>query len=55
MHVDLSAIEYLDSGTINVLFEHADSIDLVVNPLLLPVLTISGLTDVVTVKPAPAL
>ncbi|ORB32256.1 STAS domain-containing protein [Mycolicibacterium parafortuitum] len=55
LHVDLSAIEYLDSGTINVLFEHADSIDLVVNPLLLPVLTISGLTDVVTVKPAPAI
>ena len=51
--VDLGAIEYLDSGAINVLFDHADSIDLVVNPMLLPVLTVSGLTEVVTVKPAP--
>lgn len=52
LHLDLSAVEYLDSGAINVLFEHADSIDLVVNPILLPVLTVSGLTGVVPVKPA---
>lgn len=54
LHVDLSAVEYLDSGAINVLFDHAESIDLVVNPMLLPVLSVSGLTDVVTVKPSPA-
>ncbi|MFB1296557.1 STAS domain-containing protein [Mycobacterium sp. pW049] len=53
LHIDLSAVEYLDSGAINVLFDHADAIDLVVNPMLLRVLTVSGLTDVVTVKPAP--
>jgi anti-anti-sigma factor len=53
LRVDLSAVEYLDSGAINVLFDHADQIDLVVNPMLLPVLTVSGLTEVVTVKPAP--
>lgn len=50
--VDLSAVEYLDSGAINVLFEHADSIELVVNPILLPVLTVSGLTKATVVKPA---
>lgn len=52
LRVDLSGIEYLDSGAINVLFDHAESIDLVVNPILLPVLTVSGLTKVTTVKPA---
>ncbi|MGP4057108.1 STAS domain-containing protein [Mycobacterium sp. 4D054] len=50
--VDLSAVEYLDSGAINVLFEHVDSIELVVNPILLPVLTVSGLTKATIVKPA---
>jgi anti-anti-sigma factor len=54
LRVDLSAVDYLDSGAINVLFEHADNIDLVVNPILLPVLTVSGLADVVPVKPASA-
>ncbi|MCZ0732276.1 STAS domain-containing protein [Mycolicibacterium iranicum] len=53
LRVDLTAVEYLDSGAINVLFDHAESIDLVVNPMLLPVLTVSGLTEVVTVKPGP--
>lgn len=52
LHIDLSAIEYLDSGAINVLFDHADSIELVVNPILLAVLTVSGLTDVASVRPA---
>ncbi|UXA19470.1 STAS domain-containing protein [Mycobacterium sp. SMC-4] len=50
--VDLSGVEYLDSGAINVLFDHADQIELVVNPILVPVLTVSGLTDVVAVRPA---
>jgi len=50
--VDLTAVDYLDSGAISVLFDHADRIELVVNPILIPVLTVSGLTDVVTVKPA---
>lgn len=46
--VDLSGVDYLDSGAINILFEHADAIELVVNPILLPVLTVSGLTGVAT-------
>ncbi|PRC57368.1 anti-anti-sigma factor, partial [Mycobacterium sp. ITM-2017-0098] len=52
LHVDLSAIDYLDSGAINVLFDHADPIDVLVNPILLPVLTVSGLTDVASVRAA---
>ena len=52
--VDLSAVEYLDSAAINALFSHADHIqNLIVKPLLIPVLTISGLTELVTVDPAP--
>lgn len=52
LRIDLGRVEYLDSGAINVLFEHAASIELVVNPILLPVLTHSGLADVVRVTPA---
>jgi anti-anti-sigma factor len=50
--VDLARVGYLDSGAINVLFDHAEQIELVVNPVLLGVLTISGLTDVATVTSA---
>jgi anti-anti-sigma factor len=50
--VDLSAVDYLDSGGINVLFNCADRIHLIVRPLLMRVLTISGLTELATVEPA---
>lgn len=50
--VDLSGVEYLDSGAINVLFAHAEGMRLIANPILLPVLTISGLADVATVERA---
>ena len=52
LQIDLTSVDYLDSGAINVLFEHADAIDVVANPILMSVLTVSGLTDVVSVKPA---
>ena len=55
--VDLSAAKYLDSAGINVLFIHADEIEslhLIGHPFLLRVLTISGLTDIARVEPAPA-
>lgn len=52
--VDLSSVDYLDSGAINTLFAHADHIRVVANPILLPVLTVSGLTDLVTVEAAPS-
>lgn len=51
--VDLSAVEYLDSAAINALFARADHIQLIAHPLLMPILTVSGLTELVTVEPAP--
>jgi hypothetical protein len=46
-------VDYLDSAAINALFTHADHIQVVAPSLLMPVLTISGLTQLVTVEPAP--
>lgn len=51
--VDLTAVEYLDSAAINVLFPHADQLHLVVHPLLARVFTISGLDQLTTIEPAP--
>ncbi len=51
--VDLSAVKYLDSAGINVLFDHADQVDklhLIVHPLLIRVLTICGLTKIADVE-----
>jgi len=50
--VDLSEVLYLDSGAINVLFANAARIRLIANPVLMPVLRISGLTDVAPVEAA---
>jgi len=50
--VDLSDVLYLDSGAINVLFANAGRIRLIANPVLMPVLQISGLTDVASVEAA---
>ena len=50
-------MKYLDSAGINVLFKHAgeiESLHLIVHPFLLRVLTITGLTDIARVEPAPA-
>jgi len=54
--VDMSTVKYLDSAGINALFKHADEIDrlhLIVHPFLMRVLTISGLSKIATVQPAP--
>lgn len=51
--VDLSAVEYLDSAAINALAAHADRIELVAHPILMPVLRVSGLTELTTIEPAP--
>lgn len=53
VRVDLTRIEYLDSGAINVLFDHADAIDVLVNPILMSVLTVSGLDKVTKVAAGP--
>ncbi|MFJ2740561.1 STAS domain-containing protein [Streptomyces sp. NPDC087440] len=47
--LDLTAVEYLDSAGLSVLFAHADHVTLVATALLTPVLTISGLADLTTV------
>jgi anti-anti-sigma factor len=52
--VDLCAVDYLDSGAINALFTHAERISVVANPVLIPVLTVSGLTKLVPVDPPEA-
>jgi anti-anti-sigma factor len=46
--VDLSAVEYLDSAGFNVLYIHV-----IANPLLMPVFTVSGFTELAQVEPAP--
>ncbi|NEY31514.1 STAS domain-containing protein [Streptomyces sp. PRKS01-65] len=47
--VDLSAVEYLDSAGLSVLFSHSDRIEVIASSLLAPVLSVSGLADLVTV------
>lgn len=49
--IDLTGVEYLDSSAIDVLFGHADRIRLIVNPILMPVLKVSGLANVTSVEP----
>ncbi|MFD3719109.1 STAS domain-containing protein [Streptomyces sp. NPDC058674] len=48
--VDLTEVQYLDSAGVTALFAHARRIELLVTPLLAPVLTISGLTELATVR-----
>ncbi|MEU4806155.1 STAS domain-containing protein [Actinosynnema sp. NPDC023587] len=48
--VDLTEVEYLDSAGLSVLFAHADRIELVTTDLLEPVVTVSGLSTVTTVR-----
>jgi anti-anti-sigma factor len=51
--VDLSAVEYLDSAAINVLFPHAEHIRIIAHPLLIRVFAISGLTELATIEAVP--
>ncbi|MEV4757005.1 STAS domain-containing protein [Micromonospora sp. NPDC049559] len=48
--VDLTAVEYLDSAGLAALYAHVERIRLVANPILAPVLTISGLAELTTVE-----
>lgn len=48
--VDLSEVRYLDSAGLSVLFARADDIEVVIPPLLAPVLAISGLDTVAPVR-----
>ncbi|MBB3604498.1 anti-anti-sigma factor [Mycolicibacterium sp. BK556] len=50
--VDLSAVEYLDSAAINALAPHAETLQIIANPVLLRVLTVSGLAELAKIRPA---
>jgi anti-sigma B factor antagonist len=50
--VDLTEVDYLDSAGLTVLFVHAGRIELVITSLLEPVVTISGLAKMTTVRSA---
>ena len=50
--VDLGTVKYLDSAAINVLFSHAEQIQLIVHPFLIRIFTITGLTELTSVEPA---
>ncbi|WP_042371527.1 STAS domain-containing protein [Streptacidiphilus neutrinimicus] len=47
--VDLRGVGYLDSAGLTVLLTHASDIEVLATPLLAPVLTICGLTDLTSV------
>lgn len=48
--VDLTGVAYLDSAGVHALFEHAARIRLIATPLLVPVLTIYGLSGITAVR-----
>ena len=48
--IDLTSCDYLDSAGLTVLFTHADHIELVAAPLLVPVLKISGLSELTQIR-----
>jgi anti-sigma B factor antagonist len=48
--VDLTGVEYLDSAGVHALFAFTPGLALIASPLLAPVLTISGLADVTSVR-----
>lgn len=50
--VDLGTVKYLDSAAINVLFAHAEQIQLIVHPFLIRIFAITGLSELTSVEPA---
>jgi len=51
--VDLSAVAYLDSAGVNVLFSHAEHIRVIAHPFLVRLLDISGFSELASVEAAP--
>jgi anti-sigma B factor antagonist len=47
--VDLSAVEYLDSAGLTALLDYLPGLRLIANPLIEPILTMSGLGAITTV------
>ncbi|BCI51009.1 anti-anti-sigma factor [Mycolicibacterium litorale] len=53
--VDVSAVEYLDSAAISVLYDRADDIQrLIAHDLLMSSLTVSGVTELVATEVVPS-
>jgi anti-anti-sigma factor len=52
--VDLSAVDYIDSAAVNVLFTHADRIRVIANRLLMRILNLSGISELAPVEEAPS-
>ena len=50
--VDLTAVEYIDSAGMTSLFGHVERLRIISGPLLMPVLTISGLGNITTIVDA---
>ncbi len=50
--VDLSSVDYLDSAAINALVPHAESVQIVANPVLMRVLQVSGLGELTKIRPS---
>jgi anti-sigma B factor antagonist len=48
--VDLTRVEYLDSAGVHALFAYTPGLELIASPLLAPVLAISGLSEVTSVR-----
>jgi anti-sigma B factor antagonist len=48
--VDLTRVEYLDSAGVHALFAHTPGLQLIASPLLAPILAISGLSDITSVR-----
>jgi anti-sigma B factor antagonist len=48
--VDLTEVEYLDSAGVTVLLNNAEHLEIIATPLLAPVLTICGLTELTKVR-----
>ncbi|MGW3018972.1 STAS domain-containing protein [Streptomyces longwoodensis] len=51
--LDLTHVQYLDSAALNVLFQHADRLEILAGALLAPVLSISGIADLAPVRTSP--
>ncbi|MDX8050755.1 STAS domain-containing protein [Lentzea sp. BCCO 10_0798] len=48
--VDLTEVHYIDSAGMSVLFTHAERTELIATSLLSPILEMSGLTSMTTVR-----
>ncbi|HEX7303088.1 STAS domain-containing protein [Lentzea sp.] len=48
--VDLTEVLYIDSAGMSVLFAHAERAEIIATPLLAPIIEVSGLTSMATIR-----